>query len=214
MYHIGSEILGVIVARVTGMTFEQFLRERIFEPMGMKDTGFHVPAEKLNRLPTSYKSNPETGEIIVHDDPGKSRWGNPPSFQSGGGGLVSTVDDYLAFCKMMLNKGRHKSEQILTKESVELMTTDHLTSEQKDEARIFFDADSSWGFGVGVSTQKEKNKKNPRRFGWDGGIGTSGYSNPKEDMVGILMTQLLMDSPKSPDIFRDFWTSVHRVISE
>jgi CubicO group peptidase (beta-lactamase class C family) len=214
MYHTGSDVLGVLIARAAGQTLEKFLRERIFEPLGMKDTGFHVPAEKLDRLPPSYLGNPDTGALMLHDDPGDSRWGRPPVFPSGGGGLVSTVDDYLAFCRMMLNKGRHGDERILSRPSVELMTTDHLTPEQKAGTEIFFGDNSSWGFGMSVVTRRDDLAAVPGRFGWNGGLGTSGYSDPKEDMVGILMTQRLMDSPQPPHVFLDFWTSVYQAIDD
>jgi CubicO group peptidase (beta-lactamase class C family) len=214
MYHTGSDILGVLIARAAGQTLENFFSERIFEPLGMKDTGFHVPAEKLDRLPPSYMAGPDTGVLAVHDEPGSSRWGRPPAFPSGGGGLVSTIDDYLAFCQMMLNKGRYGRERILSRPSVELMTTDHLTLEQKEGARIFFGDNSSWGFGVAVNTRRDDLAVAPGRFGWDGGIGTSGYSDPKEDMIGILMTQRLMDSPQPPGVFLDFWTSAYQAIDD
>ncbi|MCR8630064.1 serine hydrolase domain-containing protein [Paenibacillus radicis (ex Xue et al. 2023)] len=214
MYHTGSDILGVLIARAADQQLEEFLSERIFQPLGMKDTGFHVPAAKLKRLPPSYMTHRETGTLTVHDDPSCSRWGQPPAFQSGGGGLVSTIDDYLAFCQMMLNKGRYGRERILSRPSVELMTSDQLTPEQKAEASIFFDDKSSWGFGVGITTRRDSLATVPGRFGWDGAVGTSGYSDPKEDMVGILMTQRLMDSPVPPNVFVDFWTSAYQSIDD
>ena len=107
MYNTGSDVLGVLIARASGQPLETFLRERIFEPLGMKDTGFSVPAAKLDRLATSYWTDPETGALELFDEAASSRWSRPPAFPSGGGGLVSTVDDYLAFGQMMLNKGKH-----------------------------------------------------------------------------------------------------------
>jgi CubicO group peptidase (beta-lactamase class C family) len=214
MYHTGSEILGVLIARASGQTLENFFRERIFEPLGMKDTGFHVPLEKLDRLPNSYMTNHETQGLIVHDEPSDSRWGHPPVFPSGGGGLLSTVDDYLAFCQMMLNKGRYLNERILSRPSVELMTADHLTPEQKAGEHVLFSDNCSWGFGVAVNTKRDELSSIPGRFGWDGGMGTSGYSDPKEQLIGILMTQRLMDSPKPPNVFLDFWTSAYQSIDD
>ena len=126
-YHTGSDVLGVLVARAADQPFPTFLQERVFAPLGMKDTAFHVPQEKLGRLPPSYAVNPSTGKLELHDDPTNSRWATPPAFPSGGGGLVSTVDDYLAFCQMLLGKGRYGRERILSRPSVELMTTDQLT---------------------------------------------------------------------------------------
>ena len=95
MYNTGAEVLGVLIAR-GGRPFESFLAERIFEPLGMVDTGFSVPADKLDRLPPHYAPDPGTEELTVYDD-SAGRWSRPPAFPSGGGGLVSTADDYLAF---------------------------------------------------------------------------------------------------------------------
>jgi CubicO group peptidase (beta-lactamase class C family) len=214
MYNTGSDVLGVLIARVSGQPFDAFLRERIFEPLGMRDTGFSVPAAELDRLPGCYWFRPETRTLEVFDGVGDSQWSRLPSFPSAAGGLVSTVDDYLAFCQMMLNKGRYGRERILSRASVELMTTDHLTPEQKAGAKIFFGDHSGWGFGVEVITRRDDLAAVPGRFGWNGGLGTSGYSDPKEDLVGILMTQRLMDSPDPPRVFRDFWTSAYQAIDD
>ena len=213
LYHTGSDVLGVLIARVAGQPLETFLRERIFDPLGMKDTGFSVPAEKLDRLPGCYRRNPDTGTLDVYDDAGDSQWSRPPPLPSGGGGLVSTVDDYLAFCQMMLDKGRCGHERILSRPSVELMTTDHLTPDEKAGAEIFFGETKGWGFGVAVTTRRD-NLWAVGRFGWDGGLGTSGYSDPAEEMVGILMTQRLMESPQPPRVFVDFWTSAYQAIDD
>lgn len=97
-------MLGVLVARASGQPFETFLRERLFEPLGMKDTDFSVPAAKLDRLATSYWTNPATGAVELFDAADGGQWNRPPAFPSGGGGLVSTVDDYLAFGRIMLNR--------------------------------------------------------------------------------------------------------------
>ena len=215
MYHTGSDILGVLIARASGRKFDDFLTERIFEPLGMKDTGFYVPAEKLDRLPPSYAASSD-GALTVQDDPADSRWACPPVFPSGGGyfGPISTVDDYLAFCRMMLNNGKHGSDRILSRPSVTLMTTDHLTPAQKAENQIFLGDSSGWGFGVAVTTRRDDLAASPGRFGWDGGMGTSAYSDPQEDLVGILLTQRHMDSPESARIFLDFWTSVYQAIDD
>lgn len=214
MYETGSGVLGILISRATGQGLGTFFQERIFGPLGMTDTGFHVPADKLGRLASCYSTDPETGALELYDDAGGSDWSCPPVFESGGGGLVSTVDDYLAFCRMMLGKGKRGGERILSRPSVEVMTTDHLTPEQKAQAPLFFGDDSGWGFGVGVVTRRDDLSATPGRFGWAGGYGTSGYSNPEEDMVGILMTQRLTDSPESAPVFNDFWTSVYQAIDD
>jgi CubicO group peptidase (beta-lactamase class C family) len=214
LYNTGSDVLGVLIARVSGQTFDAFLRERIFEPLGMKDTGFSVPPEARDRLPGCYRSNPSAGVLDIYDDAREGDWSHAPAFPSGTGGLVSTVDDYLAFCQMMLNRGRYGRGRILSRPSVELMTADHLTPAQKQGAELFFGDHSSWGFGMEVITRRDDLAAVPGRFGWTGGLGTSGYSDPSEDLVGILMTQRLMDSPEPPRVFRDFWTSAYQAIDD
>ncbi|MBI5094956.1 MAG: beta-lactamase family protein [Candidatus Hydrogenedentes bacterium] len=210
MYDLGLDVLGVLIARAADQLLDTFMRERVFEPLGMKDTGFSVPAEKQDRLPGCYVKNHKTGAFDGYDDAHGGEWTRPPAFPSAAGGLVSTVDDYLAFCQMMLNHGKHGRHRILSRLSVELMTTDQLTPEQKAEAELFFGDSSSWGFGMAVVTRRDDLSSVPGRFGWTGGFGTSAYSDPKEVMVGILMTQRLMDSPEPPPVFSDFWTSAYQ----
>ena len=108
LYHTAADVLGVLIARASGRSFEAFLRERIFEPLGMNDTGFSVPVEKLARLASAYARNPATGALEIFDGARDSRFARPPLFPSGGGGLVSTADDYLAFCRMLLDRGAHR----------------------------------------------------------------------------------------------------------
>ncbi len=214
MYDTGSDVLGVLIARATGQKLETFFRERIFDPLGMTDTGFHVPVGKLDRLTSCYSTNPETGSLELFDDADASAWSQPPAFASGAGGLVSTADDYLAFCQMLLGKGKHRGERILSRPSVELMTTDQLTPEQKAEAPMFFGGNSGWGFAMGTYTKRDDLSATPGRFGWACGYGTSGYTDPAEDLIGILMTQRLADSPESAPVFDDFWTSVYQAIDD
>jgi CubicO group peptidase (beta-lactamase class C family) len=216
MYHTGSDVLGVLIARASGQPFKTFLRERLFEPLLMKDTGFSVPAAHLDRMATSYWTNPATGAFELYDPAEAGQWSRPPAFPSGGGGLVSTVDDYLAFGRMMLNRGKYGNERILSKASVETMTTDQLTPEQKAVSGLvagYFDS-HGWGFGVSVVTRREDLAGSVGRFGWDGGLGTSWYSDPREDMVGILMTQRAWTSPNPPDVRSDFWTSAYQAIDD
>ena len=161
MYHTGSDVLGVLIARAAGQPFEAFLRERLFEPLGMKDTAFSVPAAKLDRLATSYWTDPGTGAVVVYDPAEGGQWSRPPAFPSGGGGLVSTVDDFLAFAQMLLDGGKHGHDRILSRLSVEAMTTDQLTPEQKAASEIWPPAsstatagDSAWPWSPGASTAR------------------------------------------------------------
>lgn len=216
MYNTGSDVLGVLIARASGQPLETFLRERLFEPLDMKDTGFSVQAASLDRLATSYWTDPQSGQLVVYDEARGGQWSRPPAFPSGAGGLVSTIDDYLAFGQMMLNHGKHGSERILSRLSVELMTTDQLTPEQKAVSGLvpgYFDS-HGWGFGVSVVTRRDDVAAVPGRYGWDGGLGTSWYSDPKEDMVIILMTQRAWTSASPPHVCLDFWTSAYQAIDD
>jgi CubicO group peptidase (beta-lactamase class C family) len=216
LYHSGSDILGVLIARVSGHTLETFLRERILAPLGMNDTAFSVPEAKLDRLAACYRGDSVAGRPAVFDEARGGRFAQPPVFESGGGGLVSTVDDYLAFGRMLLNNGRLGSERILSRLSVELMTTDQITPEQKAISEFspgFWDK-RGWGFGLSIVTRRDELSAVPGRFGWDGGYGTSAYMDPKEDMVAILMTQRLWDSPSGPMVYHDFWTAAYQAIDD
>ncbi len=214
MYNTGSDVLGVLIARASGQPLEMFLRERLFEPLGMRDTGFSVPAASLDRLATSYWTDPTSGKLTVYDEAVGGQWSREPAFPSGAGGLVSTIDDYLAFGQMMLSLGKHGNERILSRLSVELMTTDQLTPEQKAVSGLFpgfFDS-LGWGFGVSVVTRRDDIAAVPGRYGWDGGLGTSWYSDPREDMVIILMTQSAWASPSPPNVY--FWTLAYQAIDD
>jgi len=215
MYHTGSDVLGVLIARASGLPLETFFRERIFEPLGMMDTAFSVPAAKIDRLATSYWTQPETGELEVYD-PAEGEWSSAPAFPSGGAGLVSTIDDYLAFGQMLQSHGKHGSERILSRPSVEMMTTDQLTQEQKATSGFvprFFDS-HGWGFGVSIVTRREELAGSVGTFGWAGGLGTSWCTDPREGIVGILLTQRAWTSPRPPDVCRDFWTLAYQAIDD
>ena len=212
-YHTSSDVLGVLIGRASGQSLGAFMRERIFDPLGMKDTGFYVPPDKIDRLPGCYGFNHQTNTDDVYDDPAKSAWASPPPLESGGGGLVSTMDDFFTFYRMLLNKGRHRDEQILSRTAVEVMTSDQVTPEQRVGAEMFFGDFRSWGFVMSVDIRRDDLSHNPGRFGWDGGTGTTAYVDPTEDMIGILFTQRMMDSPEPPKVFGDFWTLAYGALT-
>jgi CubicO group peptidase (beta-lactamase class C family) len=216
MYNTGSYVLGVLIARAAGQPLEAFFRERIFAPLGMKDTSFSLPSEKLDRLAPSYWPNAQTGVLELHDGVADSLWSRPPAFPDGGAGLVSTVDDYLAFGQMLLDKGRSGRERILSRLAVETMTTDQLTPAQKAVSDSFgsdYWDTRGWGFGVSIVTRRDDVSSVPGRFGWDGGYGTSWASDPAEDMVAILMTQRA-GFPGASGTYVDFWTSAYQAIDD
>lgn len=222
-YHISNDLLGVLVARVTGQSFEAFLRERVFEPLGMEDTGFHVPADKMDRLPPLYAPDPQTGEFHVWDPAEGGRHSQPPAFQGGGGGLVSTVDDYHAYFRMLLNQGMHGSERILSRPAVQLMTTNRLTPAQQaarnamatENVHVSFGQGQHGGWGFGMAVRTYRGDYAPvGQFGWDGGSGTSTYADPDNQLTGILLTQVGMSVPDSARLIHDFWTTLYQAIDD
>jgi CubicO group peptidase (beta-lactamase class C family) len=212
MYNTGSDVLGVLIARATGQPFDTFLRERVFEPLQMADTGFSVPAASLARLATGYQDN----GVDVYDGVADSKWRRPPAFPSGAGGLVSTVPDYLAFGEMMLRQGQYDGGRLLSRASVEVMTTDHLTPGQKQESGPFagYFANHGWGFGLSVVTRRDGLGEPAGRFGWNGGLGSVWYADPSEDIVTILMTGCAKFVLNPPNIYRDFWTLAYQAIDD
>ncbi|MER6991835.1 serine hydrolase domain-containing protein [Saccharopolyspora hirsuta] len=206
LYHTGSDVLGVLIERAAGQPFPEFLRERIFAPLGMRDTAFHVPADQAHRLTASYEAGP-SGELVLRDDPRAT----PPSFPAGGSGLVSTVDDYLAFYRMLLNGGRSGPHRVLSRAAVELMRTDHLTEHQKRQAEPLLDAATGWAFGHAVITRRT-GMHSPGTQTWSGGLGTTAFADPAEDLLGVLLTQRAMDSAGLPGHFTDFTTTTYQAL--
>jgi CubicO group peptidase (beta-lactamase class C family) len=217
LYHMSAEILGVLIARASGTSLSAFMRERIFDPLGMKDTGFTVPESELHRVATCYRTDVSSGEISVLPEARTDLLARPCRFESGAGDqLVSTADDLLAFGRMMLSRGAYGHERILSRLSVELMTTDQLTPEQKAASPFFenfWDA-RGWGLGLSIVTRRDDVADVPGRFGWDGAFSTSWYVDPHEAMVGVLMAQCRPGALRLPAVVRDFWTSAYQAIAD
>jgi CubicO group peptidase (beta-lactamase class C family) len=223
MYHTAANVTGVLIARATGLSFGEALRERICGPLGMKDTGFSVAADNISRLATAYERDDATGEIVIEDGP-DGYWSRPPAFESGGGGLVSTASDYLAFASALLAGGTHRGERVLSRPSVTLMTSDQLTPAQKAASGLrpgYFD-DIGWGFGMSVRTRRAHLGPWPvsypplasvGSYGWPGIYGTGWYNDPAEDMTTILMIQRAPAPPGLPILF-DFWTAAYQAIDD
>jgi len=214
MYNTAANVTGVLIARATGMSFGEALRERICEPLGMKDTGFSVSAQSVSRLATVYLAEEFHGEIAVEDGPG-GYWSRPPVFEDCGGGLVSTISDYLAFASALLAGGAHQGERVLSQPSVTLMTSDHLTPAQKAVSGFspgYFD-NFGWGFGMSVRTRRTHLGPSAGSYGWNGGYGVIWYNDPAEDMTAILMNQGGAGRPDSP-IFLDFFTAAYQAIDD
>ena len=193
MYNTGSLLQGVLVRRASDRPFEAFVRERITGPLGMRDTDFFVPPTKLARFAgCGVYTNPQTRtQTRMDQDGAASAYAGPPVFPSGAAGLVSTVDDYLTFARMLLHRGAYPGGRLLGEQSVRDMTTDQLTPEQKAASRFFpgfFDT-HGWGYGMAVITAPDAVSRVPGRYGWDGGFGTSWLNDPGRDLIAIVMTQ-------------------------
>ncbi|HET7234578.1 MAG TPA: serine hydrolase domain-containing protein [Longimicrobium sp.] len=212
LYDLGIDVLGVLIARAAGQPLGEFLRERIFEPLGMKDTAFHVAPDQIHRLATAYAPGPDGG-LALYDKP-DGEWSRPPAFPSASGGLVSTVDDYLAFGRMMLGGGKSGNVRILSRPAVQVMTTNQLAPGQTAGSEMLIPEHRGWGFGMSVVTGRDDISAVPGRFGWDGGLGTSWYCDPAEELVGVLMTQVAWTSPAGPRVWSDFWTSAYQAIDD
>jgi len=202
LYNTCSDILGVLIARVAGRPFPEFLAERLFGPLGMADTGFEVPAAKLSRFCSYYQTGPAGGLELV--DAPDGQWSSPPPFPSGGGGLVSTADDWYRFAQMLLADGSAGGRKLLSAQSVRQMTTDYLTPAQRDASRLFLEG-QGWGFGGSVDVAAIDPWNVPGRYGWVGGTGTAAHIIPSTGTVTILLTQVEMAGPTPPAVMRDFW---------
>ncbi len=199
MYNTGASVLGVLVARATGTPFSQVLRSRILDPLGMRDTALWTPEQ--SRLATAYVATPEGLQIWDAPD---GQWSRAPAFGDGAAGLVSTVDDLLAFARMFLAHGT----PVLSPESVASMTSDQLTGTQREGTGEAFLPGRSWGFCQSVTTDE------PRRgaFGWDGGLGTSWLVDPRQQLVVIVLTQRLWDTPTPPAVHDDIQNAAYAAI--
>jgi CubicO group peptidase (beta-lactamase class C family) len=198
MYNTGACVLGVLLARAAGQSFGDVLRTRIFEPLGMKATGFWT--SEADRLATAYWPTRDGLAVI---DPPDGAWNRPPAFEDGAGGLVSTVDDLHAFARMLLGGGA----PVLAPESVAAMTIDQLTAEQKARGGLgpgFFDH-QSWSYCQAV--------QDTGAFGWNGGFGTSWHVDPAHDLIVIVATQRLFESPELPPVHRDIQAAAYAALA-
>jgi CubicO group peptidase (beta-lactamase class C family) len=187
-YNAGTLVLGVLLARAAGKPLGEVLRERLFDPLGMAQTGFSLPAERARQLPKHYMTDSATQQMTEQTNTGPEIWSEQPAFPSGSGGLVSTVEEFLTFGRMLLNRGVHGGTRILSEKSVELMTTNHLTPEQIASAGMMLGG-SGWGLGMAVTVEPDE-ISGPGRYGWSGGYGTTWFNDPNEGLVGIAFTQV------------------------
>jgi CubicO group peptidase (beta-lactamase class C family) len=218
-YSVATDILGLIVERLSGQRLDAFFRERIFAPLGMDDTFFQVPADKLDRLADCYTMHPEHG-VVMYDRAGESRWAKVPTQFSGGGGLVSTSADYLRFCRMLLNGGALDGVRLLGPKTVQLMTVNHLPggSDLATLSRSLFSeaTNAGVGFGLGfavtVNTAPTLVPGSVGEFYWGGMFSTAFHIDPVERLIFIFMTQL---SPSSTwPVRRELKTLIYSALAE
>lgn len=213
-YNTGAQMLGILLERASGQALENFLRTRLLDPLGMVDTSFFVPGEKEGRFTTSYFPDLQSGALTLMDPPSGGWWNEPPAMGNLAGMLVSTLDDYWAFVAMLLAGGRHEGEQLLSPSSVDAMTRDHTTADQRASAPPFLDTHTGWGYCMAAPAAGPGEPPVPSGFGWDGGTGTVWRSDPQRGITGILFTQRAMTSPEPPALFVDFWDAAYGALRD
>jgi CubicO group peptidase (beta-lactamase class C family) len=188
LYNAGALVLGVLVARAAKAPLGEVLSTRLFEPLGMVDTGFATRPANVDRIPSYYMSDLAGGGPELQPLSRPEEWVTPPVFPSGAGGLLSTADDFLAFARLLRNLGVHRGERLLSAESVGLLTTNHLTEQQIETAGILLEP-KGWGYGMAVAAGPDEISATPGRYGWDGGYGTVWFTDPHRDLVAIALSQ-------------------------
>ncbi len=211
-YSVSTDVIGYLIGLISGMPFEQFLKERIFNPLGMNDTDFYVPADKAHRFAACYSADPKggmtfhatdrKGTLTLQDDPATSSFLSPPSFISGGGGLCSTTADYLTFCRALLGGGELGGVRLLGPKTLKLMTSNHLPGgvDLPAMSRSLFSEASYNGIGFGLGFSVTMNPAqtliagSPGEYAWGGAATTSFFIDPAEELITIFMTQVLPSS--------------------
>jgi CubicO group peptidase (beta-lactamase class C family) len=218
-YSVSTDVIGYLIGKISGKPFEQFLKERIFDPLEMNDTGFFVPAEKAHRLAACYSADGKGG-MTLQDDPTTSSFLQPPSLISGGGGLSSTAADYLTFCRALLNRGELGGVRLIGPKTLALMTSNHLPGgrDLTEMSRSLF-SEATYagvGFGLGFSVTMQPAQTlipgSAGEYAWGGAASTAFWVDPAEELIAIFMTQLLPSS--SYPIRRELRSMVYAAITD
>jgi CubicO group peptidase (beta-lactamase class C family) len=229
-YSVSTDVLGYLIGKISGQPFEQFLKERIFDPLGMGDTDFYVPPDKVQRFAACYSADPpgkltfnaaeRKASLTLQDDPATSPYLTKPSFVSGGGGLVSTAADYLTFCRALINGGELGGVRLLGAKTLKLMTSNHLPGgvDLPAMSRAMFSEATynGMGFGLGVAVNLDPARMmlpgSAGEYNWGGAASTAFWVDPAEELIAIFMTQLLPSS--AYPIRRELRTMVYAAIAE
>jgi CubicO group peptidase (beta-lactamase class C family) len=218
-YSVSTDVIGYLVEKISGKPFEQFLKERILDPLGMSDTDFFVPAEKAHRLAACYSADGKGG-MTLQDDPAESSFLSPPSLISGGGGLCSTSADYLTFCRALLGGGELGGVRLIGPKTLKLMTSNHLPGgrDLAEMSRSLFSeaTNAGVGFGLGFSVTMQPSQTlipgSAGEYAWGGAASTAFWVDPAEELITIFMTQLLPSS--SYPVRRELRTMVYAAITD
>jgi CubicO group peptidase (beta-lactamase class C family) len=229
-YSVSTDVIGYLIGKIAGQPFEQFLKQRIFDPLGMNDTGFFVPADRVGRFAACYSADPKGGmtfhaterkaSLTLQDDPATSSFLSPPDLVSGGGGLCSTAADYLTFCRALLDGGELDGVRLIGPKTLKLMTTNHLPGgrDLPEMSRSLF-SEASYngiGFGLGVSVTMDPAKTlipgSAGEYAWGGAATTSFWIDPAEQLIAIFMTQVLPSS--AYPVRRELRTMVYAAIAD
>ena len=220
-YSVSLDVVGYLVQKLSGVSFGEFLRTRLFAPLGMDDTAFWCPADKIQRFASCYQPN-ERGGLKVQDDAGNSVFAAPPSLESGGGGLLSTGHDYMRFCRMMLHGGTLDGVQILSPKTVAMFSLNYLPGNREladmappglfSEAR-YSGVGFSIGCGVNVNVAKTRVPGTLGEYFWGGAASTAFWIDPKEELAVVFMTQV-MGSDVRLTLRRDLRTLVYSAMTE
>jgi len=221
-YSVAIDVLGYLVEKLSGVSFGEFLRTRLFEPLAMNDTAFDVPPDKTERFTSCYQPGIGGGGLKLQDDARESTYAKPPMLESGGGGLVSTAHDYLRFCRMMLNGGTLDGVQILSPKTVALFSLNYLP-EGREVADMtlpgmfsesgYAGVGFSLGCGVNVNVAKTRVPGSLGEYFWGGAAATAFWIDPKEELTVVFMTQVI-GSEARLTLRRDLRTLVYAAITE
>jgi len=218
-YSVATDVLGYLVQAISGQPFDQFLKTRIFDPLKMVDTGFFVPESERGRFTACYTLNPK-GQVVLLDDPETSRYLSDPAVKSGGGGLVSTADDYMRFCRMLLNGGELDGARLVSPKTLKLMTMNHLPggkeltelSQSLFSEAVFEGLGFGLGFAMTVDQARTRNIGSHGEYFWGGMASTAFWIDPVEDLAVVFMTQLTPSS--AYPIRRELRTLVYSAFTE
>ncbi len=229
-YSVSTDVIGYLIGKISGKPFEQFLKERILDPLGMNDTDFFVPADKVHRFAACYSADPkggmtfhagqQRGGLTLQDDPATSSFLSPPSFISGGGGLCSTAADYLTFCRALLGGGELGGVRLIGPKTLALMTSNHLPegSDLPGMSRSLFSEATYNGIGFGLGFSVTMNPTltlipgSAGEYSWGGAATTSFWIDPAEELIAIFMTQVLPSS--AYPLRRELRTMIYAGITE